>query len=267
MLVYWALAYVKSIRLLLIAIALPLWATRSFDELVDQYFEEYYFRYKPTEGTAAGFHQYDKRLEDYSRAAVQARISLLKHFRNLFEKLDPARLGPQAASDRELVLSQIKGDLLEWQEIRPWENNPDRYSSDMSRSIFVIMSRKFAPAEERLTAAIARERQMRAVFAAARQNLKNPPRIYTEITLEQLPGIIRFFQQDVPAAFQTVTEPRLRAEFHESNQAVIEALNEFQGYLKNNLLAGSNGDFRIGSANYRRKLLYDEMVDTRSTSS
>ncbi len=48
---------------------------------------------------------------------------------------------------------------------------------------------------------IARERQFPEVFQAARANLKDPPRIYTEIAIEQLPGIVSFFQNDVPAAF------------------------------------------------------------------
>jgi uncharacterized protein (DUF885 family) len=53
----------------------------------------------------------------------------------------------------------------------------------------------------------------------------------------------------------------LLAEFQKSNQAVIDALNSYQAYLKTDLLPRSHGDFRIGAENYRRKLLYDEMVD------
>ena len=42
------------------------------------------------------------------------------------------------------------------------------------------MARNYAPQAERLKAVIAREKQMPAVFLAARANLKNPPKIYTE---------------------------------------------------------------------------------------
>ena len=65
------------------------------------------------------------------------------------------------------------------------------------------MSRTFAPPADRLQSVIARERQIPAVFEAARANLKNPPRIYTEIAIEQLPGIVSFFQNDVPSGVQT----------------------------------------------------------------
>ena len=75
------------------------------------------------------------------------------------------------------------------------------------------MSRSFAPPADRLQSVIARERLIPAVFAAARANLRNPPRIYTEIALEQLPGIVGFFRDDVPAAFPAVSDAGLKAEF------------------------------------------------------
>jgi uncharacterized protein (DUF885 family) len=139
--------------------------------------------------------------------------------------------------------------------------NPDHYSSTASNAIFVIMSRKFAPDAERLNSVIARERQMPKMFEAARLNLKNPPRIYTEIAIEQLPGIISFFENDVPLAFKGVNDTALLAQFREANTAVMRTLQRYNAFLKTDLLPRSNGDFRIGADSYRKKLLYDEMVD------
>ena len=109
---------------------------------------------------------------------------------------------------------------------------------------------------------MARERQIPKVFAEARENLKNPPRIYTEVALEQLPGLVSFFQKDVPGAFQKVHDEHLLAEFRASNQSVIDALHGYEQFLRNDLLPKSHGDFRIGAENYRLKLRYEEMVDT-----
>jgi uncharacterized protein (DUF885 family) len=224
-------------------------------EAFERFFDDYYFRYAPTAGTAAGFHQYDSKLEDYSKETVQERIAALHQFETQFEKLP-------ASADRDLVLGFIRGSLLELETIRQWQTNPDVYSSGITSSAFVMISRKFAPAEQRLQALIARERQMPAVFGAARANLKNPPKIYTEVAIEQLPGIIRFFQNDVPLAFQKVQDSALTAEFRKTNQSVIDALAAYQKFLKDDLLPRSNGDFRIGAENYRKKLQFDEMVDT-----
>ena len=43
-------------------------ALQTFNFLADQYFDDVYFRFSPTSGTAAGLHQYDTQLEDYSAA-------------------------------------------------------------------------------------------------------------------------------------------------------------------------------------------------------
>jgi hypothetical protein len=160
-----------------------------------------------------------------------------------------------------MVLGSIRSSLLDIESIRGWETNPDRYSSTASNAVFVIMSRNFAPQAERLKLVTARERQMPKMFEAARANLKNPPRIYTEIAIEQLPGIISFFQKDVPLAFSGVKDRALLDSFHEANATVIRELERYEAFLKNDLLPRSKGDFRIGAVNYRKKLLYDEMVD------
>ena len=93
------------------------------------------------------------------------------------------------------------------------------------------------------------------------KNLKNPPRIFTEIALEQLPGTMTFIQNDVPAAFSSVKDPQLLAEFRESTKQVIAALQAYETFLKKDLLPASKGDFRLGADTFRKKLLYEEMVD------
>jgi uncharacterized protein (DUF885 family) len=231
-----------------------------FDKLVDQYFDDF-FHYNPTQGTSAGFHQYDTQLEDYSLATIATQIRSLKGFLTKFEQFPAAGLTADAAADRDLVIRNIQSQLLSLENIRMWEKNPDVYSSGITSSAFTIMSRSFAPPEERLQSLIARERLMKNMLNQGRRNLRNPPRIYTEIALGQLPGLVGFFKKDVPAAFNKVTDRKLLDEFHASNEAVIGALGEYQTFLKNDLLPRSKGDFRIWLENYSKKLSYDEMVD------
>jgi uncharacterized protein (DUF885 family) len=220
----------------------------------DRFFDEYYFPVSPTTATSAGIHKYDDKLEDYSKAGVAKHVAALKKFESEFEKL------PESP-DRDLVLNYVRASLLELETVRGWERNPDNYSSGITNSAFVIMSRTFAPSEARLRALTARERLMPKVLEEARANLKNPPRIYTEIAIEQMPGNVSFFENDVPLAFKDVTDPKLLAGFHAANSKVIASLKEYQQWMKNDLLARSQGDFRLGPATYAKKLLYEEMVD------
>ena len=233
-----------------------------FGKLADRLFDEVVFHYDPASATQAGFHQYDSLLPSMSRAEIDAAIADWKKFEGLIENFDPRGLSAWSAADRELALAQIHSQLLTLETIRPWEKNPDVYSSGVTGAIFVVMSRSFAPPEERLKSVIARERLIPRVFQSARENLKNPPRTFTEVAIEQLPGIAGFFKDDVPKAFQKVTDRQLRADFENTNQAAIRAIQDYEAFLKNEVLPRSNGDFRIGAENYRKKLLYDEMVDT-----
>jgi Bacterial protein of unknown function (DUF885) len=232
-----------------------------FGKLADRYFDELVFHFDPVQGTAAGFHQYDPLLPSGSRAEIEEHIAALHKWESDVGKFDPKGLSAWVTSDREMVLASIRSQLLTLESIRPWENNPDSYSSGVTYAIFVIMSRNYAPAAERLRSVIARERFIPRVLASARENLKNPPRIYTEIALEQMPGLTSFFEKDVPMAFQQVKGASLLSEFRQSNQAVIAGLRAYQDWLKTGLLPRSHGDFRIGADNYHKKLLYDEMVD------
>jgi hypothetical protein len=227
---------------------------QSWDALVDRFFDQADFHFNPSAGTSAGFHRYDAMLEDFSSDSIRQQVMVLKQYEREVS-------GFPASADRDLVLGNIRSSLLDLESIRTWETNPDLYSSTASNAVFTIMSRNFAPQDERLKSVIARERQMPKMFGAARTNLKNPPRIYTEIALEQLPGIVSFFEKDVPLAFGGVKDRALLDQFHEANATVIRELQRYETFLKNDLLPRSKGDFRIGAENYRRKLLYDEMVD------
>ena len=236
-------------------------ATQTFSLFADQYFEQVYFRFSPTAGTAAGLHQYDVQLEDYSAAGVGKEVAALHAWEKKISAIDPSALDAEPAADREILLNQIRGSLLQLEVIRAWEKNPDNYSSGITGSIFSLMERPYAPVDTRLRAAIAREKQMPQVFAEARANLKNPPKIYTEIALEQIDGLVSFFQHDVPEAFAGATDPQAKAEFAKSNAAVIAALQSYGQWMKTDLLPRSNGDFRWGADTYTKALAYNEMVD------
>ena len=235
-------------------------ADQAFTRLADRYFDTYYFPTNPSTATSDGFHAWDGQLEDYSRAGVEANVKALQQWEARISAVDPNTLSEYVQGDRTLVLNNIRSTLLTLQTIRPWQKNPDNYSSGIASSAFTLMERKFASPETRLRALIAREKQMPAALADARQNLDDPPKIYTQIALEQLPGLVSFFQHDVPSAFADVTDANLKQQFAASNGAVVKALQDYQHWLQADLLPRSHGDFRIGAQAYRDKLKYDEMV-------
>src|SRR5271165_5063455 len=103
--------------------------TASFRKLASDYFEQVYFKFSPSVGTLDGLHQYDAMLEDYSRAAVEQQIAALKSFEVKFDGVSEAGLDQSTQGDLAMMRDSIRGTLLELETIRPWEKNPDTYSS------------------------------------------------------------------------------------------------------------------------------------------
>ena len=236
-------------------------ASQTFNYLTEQYFDQIYFKFAPTAGTGAGLHQYDTQLEDYSAANVQKEVAALHDFEKKLTAIDPTALDAEPAADYQILLNNVHGTLLQLEVIRGWEKNPDNYSSGVTSSIFAIMERPYAPVNTRLRAAVEREKQIPQALLEARKNLKNPPHIYTEIALEQIDGLVSFFQTDVPEAFKDADDATAKADFAQSNTAVIAALKSYGAWMKSDLLPRSNGDFRYGPDTFQKALAYNEMVD------
>jgi len=234
---------------------------QTFNFIADQYFTDVYFHFSPTAGTSVGYHQYDIQLEDYSAATIQKETAALHEYEKKIAAIDPSTLDASVAADRDILLNSIRSQLLSLEVIRNWEKNPDNYSSGITGSIFVLMERPYAPVNTRLRAAVEREKQIPQVFLEARKNLKNPPKVFTEIALEQIDGLVSFFQNDVPSAFTEATDASAKAAFSKSNAAVIQSLKDYGTWMKSDLLPRSNGDYRLGADTFRKKLLYDEDVD------
>lgn len=232
----------------------------AFAGFVHDFLDDMYRR-QPTTATFLGIHDYDDRLEDYSRQAVDETVAALKAFHSRLMAIDPKTLTAANQLDHEQMRRAIDGRLLTLEVIRPWATQPDTYSSSLTNTAYIMIKRQFAPADVRLRQLIAREKAMPAALAEARKNLDNPPRIATEIALQQIDGNRSFFTDAVATAFPEVKDAALLAEFKQANDAVVAALKDYGSWLRTDLLKRSNGDFAIGADTYLKKLAADEMVE------
>ena len=217
----------------------------AFDEVSRAYLEDVYQR-QPTWATYLGIHKYDDRLDDYSRKAVDDAVASARLFRGRVAAIDAASLNLERQLDREQLLRAIDSRLLTLETVRPWAVDPDSYSSGLTRTAYIMIKRNFAPPDVRLRQLVAREKAMPAALAEARTNLQNPPKIYTEIAIEQMDGNRGFFETAVASAFPTVTDKALLAEFKQTNDAVIAAMADYKKWLQDDLLTRSNGSFALG---------------------
>ncbi len=165
----------------------------AFHSLGDRYLDDVYYRTRPSDATIAGLHQFDTMLEPYDRASITHVVALLHEYDQKVSAFPEQGLDLTTAGDRQLVLNSIHSTLLTLETIRPWEKNPDLYSSGITNAAYTLMEREYAPPDVRLRSLIAREQQMPAALASARQNLRGCANISTEIAIQQVPGDIAFF--------------------------------------------------------------------------
>ncbi|HYP01578.1 MAG TPA: DUF885 family protein [Pyrinomonadaceae bacterium] len=239
------------------------------DARVGQVAAEYlrgYFEFYPSEATALGVHEFDGALEARDAGALAREVRRLRGALAALGRIAETRLSAEARYDYLVLQSHARAELLELEDVRMWQRNPNVYNRLAASGVDNILKRDYAPIAARLDALVARERQIPRLLADARANLQNPPRIYTETAIAQVGGSIDYFTRVVPQMFERAGGGRLpaarRAEFETTNAEVVRALASFKDWLQAELLPRSNGDYAIGAENYRRKLLYEEMVET-----
>ena len=234
-------------------------------QIGDAYLRGHY-AFNPSEATAAGLHEFDTKLEERGPEAVAAEVRRLRSTLAELSRVPEWRLSPESRYDYLVLQSHARACLLELEDVRMWRRDPNLYNRLVSSGVDNILKRNFAPIEQRLQSVLARERQIPRLLAEARANLDNPPRIYTETAVAQVAGGVSFFERVVPQMFERAGGSGLnaarRAEFHEANEQAAAAMRSFRDWLERDLLPRSNGDFALGAENYRKKLLYEEMVET-----
>ncbi len=238
----------------------PSAADSSFAALARAIIDDRLARY-PSGATDLGVHRFDARLESATRAGVDSEVQAFRAFRARLMATDTTGLSEVNRADREMLIRTMDAGILNDETIRMWAKNPDGYAGAVTNAAFTLIKRNFAPAADRLTSLIARERQMPGFLAQARINIENPPEIYTRIAIEQIDGNISFFQHDVPGAFGEVKDTSLLRTFRRTNDSVIAALQAYKTWLNHDLLPRSHGTFAWGADTYAKALAANEMIE------
>ncbi|HEX8137421.1 MAG TPA: DUF885 family protein [Pyrinomonadaceae bacterium] len=236
-----------------------------FRQLAEGYLRGYY-AFNPTEATAAGLHEYDAQLESRSATSVAREVRRLRFVLQALMRIWPGALTDEARLDYQVLVAHAQAQLLELEDVRMWQRDPNLYNRLAASSIDNILKRNYAPIEQRLEAFLRREQAITRLLAEARTNLDNPPRIYTEMAIAQTRGSLDYFSRVVPQMIERASGGRLtaerRAQVVSSNEATVAQLSSFVDWLERDLLPRSAGNFAIGADRFRRKLLYEEMVST-----
>jgi len=227
-----------------------------FQKLSDDYINGY-LDWRPANGTALGFHQYDGKITDLGKASIDKEIAREKEYDQKLAALDTTRLGEQAFVDYRMLRSSIKSDLVGFEDTKDLFTNPMAYAGTIDVSIYV--KRDFASIEDRVKSIIAIENQAPQLFANAKANLRDTlAKPHVELAMSILQGNAAFLNGDLKVALKDVKNDSLMKAFNASNKVATDAMNDFATWLQKERLPKANGKYAIGSDNYRKMLLYSE---------
>ena len=224
---------------------------QKFETLAKNYVENL-LEMNPEWATALGDHRYDARLGDYSIAGIQANRNMNAIYLDSLNRIQERQLIPENRIDYSIMKTNLAAWIFQTDTLKEYEWNPLNYN--IGGAIYGLTSREFAPLKERLISVKERLRGVPIVLAAAKANLKNPPKIYTETAFTQNPGTIALVRDELNGLLEQI--PELKAEIVPIQTQAIAALEEYGEWLEKDLLPRSNGDFRIGDEKFKRKLYY-----------
>src|SRR3979490_3113450 len=156
-----------------------------FQKLAKDYIEGL-LQSNPEYATELGDHRFDDRLTDYSAEAVAKELARAKEVRQKLEQFnDLTKLTGPNRVDVRLLKDNIDNEIFEIEELKEREWNPLLYNESLANTLYLLVAGDCAPPEKRAASIKARMEKIPAVIAQAKANLKNPPQVYTETTIDQ----------------------------------------------------------------------------------
>jgi uncharacterized protein (DUF885 family) len=229
-------------------------------EAVAEEYVKTYLAAHPLQGTALGLHEYDGKISDYSRLALDAELSRLRRFDDRLAKFDSKKLSPRQSIDLRILQAAVKRDLFEMQDMSVFERNPMVYAR--AGDVDVYIKRNFAPLEDRVRSLIAVESQIPNILIAARTNLDEKlPKPFVELAIQIARGSSDFLKKDLVAAVSGLKDEQIRAAFQATNRKAAAALSDYATWLERDKLPKATLDFALGEEKFRRFLAETELVD------
>jgi uncharacterized protein (DUF885 family) len=219
-------------------------------------------RVQPVEATRLGDHRYDALMDNLtpeSRAVWQDMSR--RALDELPRQITYLKLSRSAQIDYEIYQHSLNyGKWLE-ENTHPFETDPRVYGDYITDGTYLLLTQSTLPLEQNVSNCLARMALIPKITAAARANLRNPPRVMTETAISQNQGAIDFYRGGI---FALAGHTRQMAALRTASASVVTTLNDYQRFLRNDLLPRANGEWQLGPDKFAHKL--DLELDSGMTS-
>ncbi|MBC8027043.1 MAG: DUF885 family protein, partial [Steroidobacteraceae bacterium] len=233
-------------------------AGKSWPEFVDAFIEAR-MTADPYFAVQAGRHEFDGKMPDWSRAAIEADIAQTRRFLDELRQHDAAKLNERRRFERDylewVMERQIFWDATAEQPFR----NPAWYLDRLDPSMY--LEREYAPLPKRLEGYLGYARALPALARNIRENLQTPlPKAFIERGAAGFAGYATFFRNEMPAIFAGLGDEKLKSDLTTATAASAQAMDELATWLEAQRSTGTDG-FALGSAKFSEMLRETERID------
>lgn len=202
-------------------------ATREFRRLAEESIDAA-LEADPVAATWLGDHRFDASLPDYSSPALDARARAIDDQLTAIDAIDDVELDLEDLVDLEILRSRLQREAFEIEELRAVEWNPMVWNP--GTAIHLLLSRDFAPWEERWASIDGRLREVPRFLEQARTSLDSMPHIHTETAIAQLAGTRHLISDVVGQACDDHSTP-----VPASVGPALDAVDAFRSWLDERL--------------------------------
>ncbi len=228
----------------------------AFQNLSDEYISDL-TNFSPVTATMIGDHSADGEIDQVDAAARTESLTLLREYRDALLALDRDEMSRANQVDAELLLHELESSIWSAEQLQEWAWNPVHYVNISGGSIYSLLSRDYAPIEQRLMAAASRLEQIPRFLEQARGELQpaRVPKIHAETAVKQNPGLGSIIDMMIIPKMDVLSEDQ-QARLNAAIETAKNAVADHQTWLEEELLPRANGDFRIGAELYDVKLAF-----------
>ena len=228
----------------------------AFERLGEKYLQRI-VEFSPVNATSLGDHRFDGQLDDVSDQARARKLKWMNEFTKELEEINRSKLSRNHQVDFALMKHSLASQKWRLETLQEWKWNPLVYTGKSGNAIYSLMSRDFAPVEERLINVGLRLKEFPRFFEQVRATLEPSvvPTIHAQTAVAQNRGILKTIDNMVRPALDTLSPEQLQ-DVEESIRIAEQAIREQQQWLETKLLPNAKGNYRLGLQLYEQKLAF-----------
>lgn len=226
---------------------MPLSTPAALHRVADDYYKWRNENY-PVASSDAGLHTWDKRLTDYSAAAIASRRA---HVRELLATIKAMNTKAWKKDDRIdwlLFRAQLEGVAFFDRVISFEQTDPQVYVNECSNAVFSLLKKDYDTPRNRVLSATARLKLMPAMIEQGKGNLARPVKLYAQLAIDSARSIDSLYNDSL-MTLATDLSPAERDDLVKAKDAAIASLHAYADWLEKRL-STMPAFSPMGEANY-----------------